>query len=140
MNPWVPVKDGDGRAYGLYRRHYSARPKKAIRLRQFVPPCESLVLLTLEQNALWVWTHEQWRKDGQSGLNCSVFRNEGARLSSDLILAAEEWAWEKWEQQRLFTYVDGSKIRSVNPGYCFKQAGWQRCGYSARGLLILDKV
>ena len=139
-NPWVPIKDGDLRAFGIYRRHYSARPKpNGYKLRQFVAPCVHMVLLTVEQNALWVWTAEQWRKDGQVGLNCAVFRNEGERLSSDLILSAEEWAWDKWTEQRVFTYIDGGKIRSVNPGYCFKMAGWQKCGSSSKGLTIMEK-
>lgn len=38
--------------------------------------------------ALWVWRRFK-SGDGQEGLNCAVFRNEGAVLSSDLILAAD---------------------------------------------------
>jgi hypothetical protein len=26
---------------------------------------------------------------------------------------------------RMYTYVNPAKIRSINPGYCFKQAGWR---------------
>ena len=139
---WIPIKDGDQRAFGLYRRHYSAPTKRGgVRLRQFVGPRESLVLLTPEQNALFVWLRDKpgTRRDRQEGLNCSVFRNEGDRLSSDLILAAEDMAFEKWGRQRLFTYVNAGKIRSSNPGYCFKVAGWRRAGVSKNGLILMEK-
>ena len=33
----------------------------------------------------------------------------------------------------LLTYVWDAKVRSVNPGYCFKVAGWTRLGRSADG-------
>lgn len=136
---WIPIKDGDLRAYGLYRKHYSYRSRTRIYHRQIAPPCEHQLLLTPEQNALWLWTAERWRKDGQEGINCAIFRNEGHRLSSDLVLAAEDWGQQRWPGQRMFTYVDGSKIASANPGYCFKKAGWRKCGESKRGLTILEK-
>jgi len=61
--------------------------------------------------------------DGQTGYNCAIFRNESSRRSSDIILECEEIAFERWGPNRLYTYVDPAKIKSVNPGYCFKQAG-----------------
>jgi hypothetical protein len=73
-------------------------------------------------------------------VNCAIFRNEGQRLSSDLILAAEEMAWRRWPGERLFTYVWDAKVKSVNPGYCFKMAGWTSCGRNKDGrLTILEK-
>lgn len=38
---------------------------------------------------------------------------------------------------RLFTYVEPGKIRSTNPGYCFKKAGWRACGRNKTGKLVL---
>jgi hypothetical protein len=37
----------------------------------------------------------------------------------------------------MLTYVDGRKIASANPGYCFKCAGWLAIGTDARGKKIL---
>ena len=141
LRRWIPIKDGDGRAFGLYRRHYSAAPKSSgIRLRQFTGPGEYLALLTLEQNALFVWDRKQLRDDRQDGVNCAIFRNEGEHLSSELIIEAEEWAMERWGKTRVFTYVNASKIASINPGYCFKVAGWRHEGYSKNGLHRLAKA
>jgi hypothetical protein len=71
---------------------------------------------------------------------CSIFRNESEYRSSDLILEAEQWAREKWGAVRFYTYVDSTAIKSKNAGYCFKMAGWRKCGTSKRGLLILEKT
>jgi len=43
----------------------------------------------------------------------------------EIILEAEKLAAEKWGPNRAFTYVDPAKIRSPNPGFCFKVAGWR---------------
>jgi hypothetical protein len=34
---------------------------------------------------------------------------------------------------RVITYVWDSKVRSANPGYCYKRAGWRMTGRSADG-------
>jgi hypothetical protein len=50
-------------------------------------------------------------------------------------------AWQRWPGKRLFTYVWDAKVKSANPGYCFKKAGWQHCGRNADGrLTILEKL
>ena len=70
-------------------------------------------------------------------MNCSIFRNESDCLSSELILQAEAWARRYWPAMEwLSTYVNPRNIRSSNPGYCFKIAGWQ-CGEPTRGGLVL---
>jgi hypothetical protein len=35
--------------------------------------------------------------------------------------------------------VNPEKIRSVNPGCCFKKAGWKQCGITKGGILIFEK-
>jgi hypothetical protein len=57
-----------------------------------------------------------------------MFRNEGAGLSSELILAAVELTERLWgpSPHGWSTYVARDRIRSSNPGYCFKMAGWER--------------
>ena len=142
---WYPVTSGDIRAYQIFLRHYSARPNRGSRRgknsKRFTPPGEHIVLLTSACDALFVWVKEKFRLDGQAGVNCSVFRNESAVLSSELILEAEGLAWSKWPGERLFTFVDSTKIKSSNAGYCFKKAGWKQCGISkAKKLVILEKL
>ena len=97
-----------------------------------------MVLLTGDCLALFVWQRSTIpRYDEQTGINCSVFRNEGPLLSSMLIVEAMELAWRRWPGERLFTYVAEAKIQSVNPGYCFKKAGWQTCGRNKTGRLTV---
>jgi hypothetical protein len=135
---WVEVKDGDASAREIFRRHYSYRPYKDGRNPAlFVGPGEKMVLLTPNADALFVWRKFK-SADGQEGVNCSVFRNESNQLASELIREAEKLAWERW---RLFTYVNGRKVKSRNPGYCFVRAGWRKCGVTKHNkLLILEKL
>jgi hypothetical protein len=137
---WRGVKDGNINALSLYNRHYSARHYRDGRERKlFCGPGEKMVLLTVDEKALFVW-RKFISDDGQKGLNCAVFRNEGPILSSDLIKEAMELAWKRWPGERLYTYVNPKKIRSTNPGYCFKIAGWSVCGKSKGGLVIMEKT
>lgn len=139
MPYWYPVKDGDPRAVALFKRHYSYRKRNYItKARDIMPPGEYICLLTRDCSALFIWVFSKFRKDSQTGVNCSVFRNESNVKSSDLIKEACDIAWIKWPGKRLFTFVNSKKIRSVNPGYCFKQAGWKYCGKSKGGLDILE--
>ena len=94
------------------------------------------VLGWLEKLRTEVFRHES----AERGIMCTIFRNEGPLRSSDLILEAEQLAWRRWPGQRLFTYVWPAKVKSANPGYCFKCAGWRQCGRNADGrLIILEK-
>jgi hypothetical protein len=137
---WFAVKDGNAVARSIFNRHYSRhfytdgrKPKL------FVGPGEKMVLLTPDGTALFVW-RKFISADGQQGINCAIFRNEGEVLSSELILEAEQLAWSRWPGERLYTYVSSAKIKSVNPGYCFKIAGWKDCGMTkVNKLTILEK-
>lgn len=161
---WVPIKDADPRAIALYRRHYSADLSKHHHS-GISGPGERMVMLTTAGNALWVWRlvlppekliSQSIRPDkrrqrkglqlgekassyfgGQEGVMCSVFRNEGPILSSLLIKEAMALAWQRWPGMRLFTYVWDARVRSVNPGYCFKIAGWSYCGRNKDGRLSI---
>ena len=145
---WLAIKDGDPRASALYKRHYSCyqyadgrRQQTGYRNRHLIlGPGEKMVLLTVDCRALFGWRRFD-DPSGQVGVNCAVFRNEGDVLSSELILEAEQLAWGRWPGERLYTYVDGAAVESVNPGYCFKMAGWRGCGLTKkRGLLIFEKM
>lgn len=133
---WVQRKDGDPSCMSLFMRHYTARRNR--RLFQFVGPGEKMVLISHCGRALFVW-RKFISDNGQTGVNCAVFRNEGAGLSSDLIRDADRSAWERWPGERLYTYVDPSKIlHKRDPGRCFLRAGWKHAGWTVRGLRILE--
>jgi hypothetical protein len=140
MEPlWWSTKDGDKDCLALYEKHYSAYKYRDGRRRtQFVGPGQTIVLRTLETDALFVW-RKFIDDSGQQGINCAVFRNESPHRSSDLIRQADRIADFCWPRQRHYTYVNPQAIKSVNPGYCFMAAGWRRCGRTKGGLLILEK-
>lgn len=137
---WNEIKDGNPSANALYRRHYSAyKYKDGRQPSRFAGPGEKIVLLTPDSSALFVWRKFK-PMDNQQGVNCAVFRNEGALKSSDLILEAERFALKRWGNIRAYTYVHPLKIKSANPGYCFKVAGWRQCGVTkVNKLIILEK-
>lgn len=134
---WCITRDGDLECYALYRRHYSSRKNAQPKQRQFVGPGDPMVLIISNGLSLFVWLKQQYRRDGQTGINCAVFRNEGRVLSSLLINEAATLARLRWPGERLFTFVDATQVRHKrDPGRCFVRAGWQRDGESKAGLLI----
>ncbi len=134
---WERTKDGDPRGFELYRRHYSSKKNPKPKIKQFVGPGEKEVLIARDGAALFVW-RRFIDKSGQRGVNCAAFRNESCVLSSDMIREAMEIAWERWPGERLYTYVNADEIRSTNPGYCFQQSDWMKCGTTRRGLIVLE--
>ncbi len=134
---WIRVRDGNTTASSVYDRHYSRNPS-SVGDPRCAGPGEKMVLLTPCVRALFVW-RKFISKDQQDGVNCCVFRNEGAGLSSNLILEAMELGWQRWPGERFYTYVNPRRVRSSNPGYCFLKAGWRRCGITkTRKLLVLE--
>ena len=134
---WLRVGKGHRTAVHLADDHYSRRKPGSD---QFMPPGQTLVLLTPDDLAVFGW----WRPDpatgivamnGMDGWTCTIFRNTGPRLSSELILAAETMLLDRYDcgPDGMLTYVHDAKIRSTNPGYCFKMAGWRAIGRSADG-------
>lgn len=98
-----------------------------------------MVLLRPAADALFVW-RKFTSDNGQEGINCAVFRNEGTERASDLIREADEIADRRWPGERHYTYVNARAIKSTNPGYCFLRAGWRRCGITKwNKLLILER-
>lgn len=148
MEPyWWVTKDGDRDCLELHARHYSRYEYADGRERKlFVGPGEKLVLRTERGNACFVWRNfvddciDQRTGKPQEGVNCAVFRNEGEHLSSSLVVAADAIADLVWTDSRHYTYVDCTKVASANPGYCFIVAGWRRCGWTASGKLVLERV
>lgn len=142
---WIRIHDGDPTGLALYRRHYSHRSKRGL---TFVGPGESLVLVTPDAQALFVW--RKFRSDNdQTGINCAVFRNEGESRASDLIREAQELAWKRWPDEfRHYTYVNPRKVQHKRqPGRCFLKAGWRyvrdsngKPRLTVKGLMILEHI
>jgi hypothetical protein len=137
---WWITKDGDTKCLELYQRHYSRyQYKDGRKPKLFCGPGEKLVLRTWAGDACFVW--RKFKDDsGQIGINCAVFRNESTHLSSQLIRQADAIADHFWPGERHYTYVNAERIKSANPGYCFKLAGWRVCGTTkVNKLIILEK-
>ena len=137
---WIEVKDGNDTARALFDQHYSryryADGRKPL---LFVGPGEKLVLLTPDARAVFVWRKFK-SADGQPGVNCAVFRNDGSQLSSDLIREADRIAWARWPGERHYTYVNQRRVRSVNPGCCFLKAGWRKCGITKKRRYLIFEI
>jgi hypothetical protein len=116
--------------------HYSRRTPGSP---QFMPPGQTIVLVSRDKQALWGW----WRPHPSSGLKsmngldgwtCSIFRNTGGVLSSELVLDAERmlaWSGVDCGPSGMITYVWCKRVQSPNPGFCFQRAGWKKTGWSA---------
>ena len=133
----LPFHDGlmqigkfDPECVELADKHYS---RQKVGTNQFMPPGRTIVLRNYEGTVVFGWLWQDKRDDGQQGYNCSIFRNESSRLSSDVILEAETYAFSVWGPNRVFTYIDPSKLRKQEhkyrhakvPGKCFFAAGWK---------------
>lgn len=134
----ITTTNFDGEMSLLADRHYSRRTVGA---RQFLYSGRKLILRDADGLVLfgWVFPDPKYRMDNQEGYNCAIFRNESKRRSSEIILEAEEAALTKWGPNRFYTYVDPAKILSLNPGYCFKCAGWKKVWTTASGKILLEK-
>lgn len=143
---WMQVKDGNALAFRIMENHYSFNAVNRYnefgepKTKRFVGPGQRIVLIDrFYGEALFVW-RKFIDDSGQQGVNCAAFRNCTSNLSSLLILEAEEWAFDKWGPTRVYTYVNPEAIKSKNPGYCFKMAGWTPCGRTKKqNLIILEK-
>jgi hypothetical protein len=132
---WLVMPKFTPAAARLADGHYSRR---TVGSPQFMPPGQTLILLTPDCLAVFGW----WRPDPSSGIvamnkldgwTCTIFRNTGPTLSSELILAAEAELVSRYDcgPDGMLTYVWDAKVASPNPGYCFKRAGWKAIGRSA---------
>ncbi|HYF06158.1 MAG TPA: hypothetical protein VD970_00945 [Acetobacteraceae bacterium] len=118
----------DPRAVPLANRHYTRQSPDSP---QFVPPGRCLVLLTPAADALWVtsWPEAEYVKHAWAGAwVCSLFRNEGPHLSSELIreaVAATLWRYGTPPPLGMVTFVDLTKVRRKrDAGRCFRRAGF----------------
>lgn len=151
----LDIVDGVGALEGL-GPHYSRRTPGS---KTFTGVGQEIVLVTECGRAVWACVRQKTpavrgsgSSRGREGVTDAaaryvwrnmLFRNEGAGLSSALIRSATERTYEEWERrygeipaERLRTEVAVARIRSVNPGYCYRMAGWER-GPVKRGKLFL---
>jgi hypothetical protein len=114
---------------------------------QFVPPGRCLVLISRCERALWVtsWPFAEYVRHAWAGawVN-SLFRNEGAGLSSDLIIqavAATRALWPDVPALGLVTFVDPRKVRRKrDPGRCYMRAGFEHVGETKRDGLLAFRL
>lgn len=139
----LAIVDGTGRFAGV-GPHYSRRTPGS---RTFTGVGQEVVLVTTDESAVWACVRQKTpsaRGSGGSRGRVGVtdvkprfiwrnmlFRNLGAGLSSDLIRSALARTYEEWRlrygslpAERLRTEIDMRRVRSRNPGYCYKVAGW----------------
>lgn len=137
---WRLSYRADIAALPLANRHYSRqRPASG----QFVAPGRCVVLTGLRADALWV---SLWQKHVDHAWKdawvCSLFRNESAELSSELIrqaVAASRFVWPSVPSQGIVTFVDPDRVRRKrDPGRCFVRAGFRPCGTTQGGLLAFQ--
>lgn len=139
---WRESNRADPRAVRLADRHYN---RQKIGSPQFVPPGRCFVLLSACGRAVWVtsWPLADYVKHAWAGawVN-SIFRNEGAGLSSELIrqaVAATRWRWPSVPELGIVTFVDRAKVRGKrDPGYCYIKAGFRNVGQTKGGLVALQ--
>jgi len=137
---WIKSTRADPRSRLIADRHYN---RQKVGTRQFVPPGRCVVLVLPESlgDALWVtsWPFAEYVKHRWAGawVN-SLFRNESALLSSELIREAVAITRSIWEPPPLglVTFVDAQKVRHKrDPGRCYLRAGFYRDGETGGGLL-----
>lgn len=142
MTAWCLSYRTDPSARPLADRHYN---RQHVGATGFVPPGRCLVLLADDESALWVtsWPFAEYVKHDWPGawIN-STFRNEGKRLSSDLIreaVAMSRWRWPTVPALGMVTFIDEKKVKPKrDPGYCYLQAGFVVAGRTKGGLLALQ--
>lgn len=135
---WTLSHRADPRCCALADRHYS---RQKIGSPQFVPPGRCMVLYaeTETGRAVWVtsWPFAEYVKHAWAGAwVCSIFRNEGAGLASEMIVqavAATRAFFGEPPALGMITFVKPSAVQSPNPGYCYKRAGFQTAGAAKDG-------
>jgi hypothetical protein len=147
--PLLPLTDDliqttpfDRECAELADRHYSRQSPGSP---QFMGNGRKLVLRDMDGAIVFGWLWSEYRADGEDGFNCAIFRNEGERLASGIILEAEEKAVEKWGPNRAFTFIDPREVKPTFVrnmpvwGFCFYKAGWRFKRVTRDGKYLLEK-
>lgn len=141
---WWESDRCDAPAVALADRHYSRRTPGSP---QMMPPGEEIVLVVGDR-AVWGTSLQQHVKHAWPGAwVCTIFRNEGAGLSSELVIeavAATRWKFGTPPAHGMITFVDSARVRRKrDPGRCFLRAGFRAIactlgGHGRRPLLVLQ--
>lgn len=148
---WWVVKRTDRRALDLVDGmgifaglgpHYS---RQTVGAAEFMSSGKTLVMLTDCERAVWGVIENRVPGGGERRWRCSMFRNEGAGRSSDLISQATALTFTYWERRYgglpsvpLTTEIDPAKVRRKrDPGRCFLKAGWLKVR-EHRGFVVLQ--
>ena len=135
---WEQTTSFDPLSRELADRHYSRQTPGASK---FVAPgrCQVLRIMRAgEAKAVWVARLDGFAKHDWPGhLECAMFRNEGAGLSSELIRQAIAAGRYKYGDLPWLTFVKADAVRRKrDPGRCFIKAGFARVGMTkVRNLL-----
>lgn len=139
----LDIVDGAGQFAGV-GPHYSRRTPGS---KTFTGVGREVVLVTECGRAVWACVYQKTPaargtgasrgRDGDGDNRTRfiwrnmLFRNLGAGLSSDLIREATARTYVEWlakygamPTERLRTEIGIDAVRSTNPGFCYKQAGW----------------
>lgn len=142
-NAWTPTKKGDVRCRVLADRHYT---RQSPGHPMWTRPGYNFVLHAADAKgeAVFCW----WRPKREAGsergdklhaVECTIFRNETALRSSDLIVDALLWLWSAEARKELahdapqdlliLTGVSSEKTaarrsKRSRPGECFRRAGF----------------
>lgn len=141
---WLISHRFDADSRQLADRHYT---RQTIGAPQFVPPGRCIVLKTQCRRAAWTtsWPYAEFTKHAWAGawIN-SLFRNEGAGLSSELIreaVAVTRALWPEPPERGCVTFVDASMVRHKrDPGRCYLRAGFHAVGATKGGLLVFQML
>lgn len=140
----LDIVDGAGPFAGI-GPHYSRRTPGS---RTFTGVGFEIVLVDPDNAAVWACVYQRTpaarctrASRGREGISDAkprhiwrnmMFRNLGRCLSSVLIRSATATTYVEWKRrygelpaEKLRTEIDIKAIKSSNPGYCYKMAGWQ---------------
>lgn len=116
----------------LADRHYTRQKPGSHQCTR--PGCNLCLVTTDGKAAFVVWRPipQVGRMDNLECWECTLFRNEGERLSSDLIREAVDVVWRQWgwpPKDGFITAVGIDETRKhrskkAQPGACFVHAGW----------------
>lgn len=141
FGPWIQTHNCDEAGRKLADRHYS---RQTIGAARFTRPGKNLVLRTAEGDAVWATWYGKFRRDGLDACECTIFRNESSYLSSYLIsygcLASFLHAGVGNLKDGIITYVDDSKVNSVNPGFSFRAVGFKCIGRTKKNKLMIFQL
>lgn len=137
---WRVADKYDPTARAIAERHYTRQTPGAA---QFLRPGRNHVLVAISGDAAWsTWlgfASHAWRGAWEN----TLFRNEGAGLSSELILeavASTVHAWGDPPPLGMITMVDIDAVRRKrDPGRCYRRAGFEPVGWTKeRRRLVLQ--